>query len=233
LDEGISPEGVSLEAEYFMVTNHNAIVVHSGITYDNDDSTLQVQGALEAIAKHMDETQQLVAMVVDARPGKLVSIRMGPSSALHDVLPEVPISFNLKREAIVSLTLESAASENVHFVVEDAGEPSAGFIVHKDQGRAALRAVAWLEVGPHALSVRCRPIQVGQPGFVHGPARLEVWRYPTGLATWRKALDICDPGTGAELLECAAARGGCGAPHNQDAAALADAIRAIAASAYA
>ncbi len=184
---------------------------------------------------HTDQTQQLVAMVVDARPGKLVSIRMGLGNG-HGMLPEIPISFHLKREAIVALTLECAASENVNFMVEDADAPSAEFIVHTEQGRPAHRAIAWLSAGPHALSVRCRPSQVGEPGIVHGPARLEVWRYPTGLATWRKALDICDPGAGAELLECgdaAAARGGFGAPHSHDATALADAIRAIAASAYA
>jgi hypothetical protein len=174
-------------------------------------------------------------MVVDARPGKLVSIRVGRGNASH-VLPEVPISFHLKREAVVAITLESAASENVRFVVDDAAVPSANFIVHNEQGRAAVKAIAWLSAGPHALTVRCHTSQVGQPGFVHGPARLEVWRYPTGLATWRKALDINDPGTGDELLECGdagTALGSCGAPHNQDAAALADAIRAIAESAYA
>jgi hypothetical protein len=158
---------------------------------------------------------------------------MGLGSARHGVLPEIPISFHLKREAIVAITMECVASENVYFIVEDAGKPSTEFIVHNEQGRSALRAISWLSAGPHALSVRCHPSQAGQPGFVHGPARLEVWRYPTGLATWRKALDICDPAAGVELLECGdAAHGGFGAPHNQDATALADAIRAIAASAY-
>ncbi len=174
-------------------------------------------------------------MVVDARPGKLISVRVGRGNPNHGVLPENPISFHLKREAIIALTLESAASENVCYVVEDAGSPSQGFVVHNEQGRAAVKAIAWLPAGPHALSVRCHPSEVGQPCHVHGPARIEVWRYPTGLATWRKALNICDPDIGAELSECgdAAAVGGGSAPVDQDATMLAEAIRAIAASAYA
>ena len=111
----------------------------------------------------MDQTQQLIAIVVDARPGKLVSVRMGLDNArhgVHGVLPEIPISFHLKREAIITLTMECAASENVHFLVEDADAPSAEFIMHTEQGRSALRAIAWLSAGPHALSVRCQPSHI-------------------------------------------------------------------------
>ncbi len=196
---------------------------------------------MQAINDYLNDTHQLLALLVDARPGKLINLRsniIGNTDVelKGSSLPENPVCFTLQRDSIVAVTLEAAGAENVIFSALDFLNEITDIVCHSEDRRPVFRAITRLPAGEHALTIRCRPAETAHAS-VYGPVRLEVWRYPASLTTWRHTLNDRDPASwiGSALLECADHAQPClrGSTNQHDPAMLAEAIRAIAASSYA
>ena len=191
------------------------------------ERVLQVQGALQAIEEQIDDKEQIISAVVDSRPGRILIARRSSAFNFDGRLPESPISFHLSHASIVSLTFEATAAENVHLSVEDSESPISDIVTHADAGRPALRAVARLAPGSHNLTIRCSAVGGSNIGWIQGPSRLEVRRYPAAATQWRETLPDGCAWHNSALLEC-----GYHVEGGSDPVALGDAIRAIAASVY-
>ena len=164
LEGGVVAEGARSEAEFF------------GLAGLADDA-----------ARIIDEREghRCLQAAVDSRRGKLVSLGPGEAASLptgEPVLVRGPCF------VAMSASFEAVGAGIVSEIIvggTDRGSPE--FIVHSYDGGRMLRAVGRVDEGCHHLQLLFRHVGMDdrEPrSYVHGPARVEFWRYPSAAIVW-------------------------------------------------
>ena len=164
LEGGVLAEGVRSEAAFF-----------------------QLAGLADDAARLIEEREghRCLQAAVDTRRGKLVSLGPGEAASLptgEPVLVRGPCFVSM------SASFEAVGAGIVSEIIvggTDRGSPE--FMVHSYDGGRMLRAIGRVGEGCHHLQLLFRHIGMDerQPrSFVHGPARVEFWRYPSAAMVW-------------------------------------------------